>query len=215
MRRGTARVRYVSPFGGKPRSDQFIATHAVPKNDCGIQGRSLPLADAGQSPTSVNLLQNFEIFINFCGVQGRSSPLAGAGQSPAAMARFYRSRFGAAKSAQRAPICAPQGHALGGRSPTFNLADSIRVRWVKALTPGLWWIHRREKPIGRRCGLAPKSAPIRTSCVNRARCADAKNASACCEKRAKSNRLDFRVSAGRSRTVSHVPHGTQPASAFQ
>ncbi len=50
------------------------------------------------------------------------------------------------KSAQRAQICAPQGHSLGGRSPTFN---------VEVL-----------KPIGRHCTLAQKSAPMCNACVN-------------------------------------------------
>ncbi len=92
------------------------------------------------------------ILIHFCGVQGDHRPWRDARAEPLlVMARFYESRFGAAKSAQRAQICAPQGHSLGGRSPTFN--GEIRS-------------HLRVKPIERVCVLAHKNAPIRTPCAN-------------------------------------------------
>ncbi len=64
---------------------------------------------------------------------------------------FTEADLGLPKSAQRAQICAPQGHSLGGRSPTFN---------------GEVHSHLRGKPIGKVCVLAQKCAPIRTLCVN-------------------------------------------------
>ncbi len=57
--------------------------------------------------------------LKFQGVQGRLSPLAGAGQRPAEMACFYVRRFAQQICAAR-QICAPQGHALGGRTPDMH-----------------------------------------------------------------------------------------------
>ncbi len=51
--------------------------------------------------------------ISPCGMQGRS---------PCFWRAFNEADL-RSKSAQRALICAPQGHALGGRSPTFNSED--------------------------------------------------------------------------------------------
>ncbi len=41
---------------------------------------------------------------------------------------FNEADLGLPKSAQRAQICAPQGHSLGGRSPTFNVEVLSHLR---------------------------------------------------------------------------------------
>ena len=51
------------------------------------------------------------------------SPAGVQGQSPCIWRAFTEANL-RSKLAPRATICAPQGHALGGRSPTFTLVES-------------------------------------------------------------------------------------------